>query len=168
MKIKPSLLIVVIVTGLCLAGGTAFAFIASPSDFSVFSTTKSTSTPTVNLLKDPETVVEVKSNPSEEITTTISGSTVVITGPSLVKEKIEKCIYGYGWFGPGGNGLSIDWGDGTSSLEEGVQGKSCTSSERAHTYKKSATYVLHIVAWHPGPIDRPVTDWEGSTTIDLK
>lgn len=91
---------------------------------------------------------------------------VTITGPSRVLAKIANCRRSAkGWFGPGGNGLSVDWGDGTSGQELLGGTGSCADVQGTHVYSAPGTYKVTVEDWHPGPTDRPMTDWRGQITI---
>lgn len=97
-----------------------------------------------------------------------SGGTYTISLNDLssdVLKKINECTYSRGWYGASGNGLTIDWGDGSQSpvfTDDVKMGDSCTGEMKKHTYVKSGTYTVKVTSWHPGPTDAPITDWEGS------
>lgn len=95
--------------------------------------------------------------------------TVSINGPTNVLTKISGCVYSIGFFGFSGNGLSVDWGDGTESPSniESKRGQSCSDEVRRHTYATSGTYTIKVQLWHPGPTDQPIKDWEGSATVTV-
>ena len=99
-----------------------------------------------------------------------AGRTVTIDGPAEVMEKINSCVYSVGWFGPGGNGLMVEWGDGSTSpeFEGATEGTSCTDAARTHTFAKAGSYTIVVTLWHPGPADEPITDWEDSVTVTLE
>lgn len=120
-----------------------------------------------------EEEVSAVSVTSEEVTLRVEpeARTVSITGPAIVTVRGERCVYAYGWFGPGGNGMSVDWGDGTISpradLVDEKQGKSCTEEVRTHTYSAPGTYTVSVQLWHPGPTDIPETDWDGTAQVTV-
>lgn len=95
------------------------------------------------------------------------------TNNDAVNEKIKNCKYSQGFFGPSGNGLSVDWGDGTTepsaSYTEAKRnsGASCTDAVSKHTYAENGTYTVEVTSWHPGPTDAPITDWEDEATVRL-
>lgn len=95
--------------------------------------------------------------------------TATITGPAPVLEKIESCRVSVGWFGPGGNGLYVEWGDGRTSptFVEDREGESCSYETSTHTFEKPGAYTIIVTLWHPGPADEPVTDWEDSVVITV-
>ncbi len=95
--------------------------------------------------------------------------TVMLRAPHDVMYKIEKCIYSVGRYGTTGNGLEVNWGDGTNALESStnVVGKSCAYALGKHTYTNEGTYTVKVRSWHPGPTDGAVTDWEGQTTVQV-
>ncbi|HYE23365.1 MAG TPA: hypothetical protein VEA92_02875 [Candidatus Paceibacterota bacterium] len=99
----------------------------------------------------------------------VNGRTVTITGPAPVLEKIDSCVISVGWFGPGGNGLSVEWGDGTTEplFEAESEGESCSQSVKTHTYKEPGAYTIIVTLWHPGPADEPITDWEDSVVVTV-
>jgi PKD repeat protein len=104
--------------------------------------------------------------------TPASGSaplTITISAPSSVENKINSCIYTYGFFGSSGNGLSVDWGDGVQSpvTTSMNQGQSCTNAVRTHTYASSGTYTVKVRSWHPGPTDQSVVDWQGTAMVTV-
>jgi hypothetical protein len=99
---------------------------------------------------------------------------VRIAGPTLVLTKIAECRFGwFEWTGPGGNGVLVDWGDGTEtfSLKElytgDRRGESCAERQRRHVYAIPGTYRVKVEIWHPGPIDAPVTDWSGEAVVTV-
>lgn len=97
--------------------------------------------------------------------------TVTVAGvPSAVLAKINSCKQSVGFYGRSGNGLTIDWGDGTVSPSDTSTstGSSCTREMRQHIYTKPGTYTAKIKSWHPGPADAPVTDWEGTAKVTVK
>jgi len=96
--------------------------------------------------------------------------TVTVTGPSPVLERIESCVTSVGFNGPGGNGLMVEWGDGTMypMFDESVEGESCSDSVRTHTYLEPGSYTIVVTLWHPGPADEPITDWEDSVTVTVE
>jgi len=98
----------------------------------------------------------------------VSGRTATITGPAPILEKLDSCVVSVGWFGPGGNGLSIEWGDGTTAPQFAPEreGQACTDV-RSHTYEKEGSYTIIVTLWHPGPADEPITDWEDSVTVTV-
>ncbi len=134
-------------------------------------------------------VVSVKSPVDQPITTptqtsvvtgklSVSPSTgtsplvVTLQAPQEVMNKMQKCVFSRGWFGASGNGLHVDWGDGSyapdlSYGEDILLGKSCTPFVMKHTYYRGGTYTIKVKSWHPGPTDAPVIDWEGSTVLQV-
>lgn len=112
------------------------------------------------------TVTVTGGTSSGAVTATANGLKVTISAPA-VAQKMQECTYSVGWFGSSGNGLTVDWGDGTVSPKNTsfLQGTSCTSEVTSHTYPSSGTYTIKVRSWHPGPTDAPVTDWEGSTSV---
>ncbi len=97
--------------------------------------------------------------------------TVTISAiPSAVQAKINGCKNSVGRLGRSGNGLTIDWGDGTVSPSDTgtTTGRSCAREVRQHTYTTPGTYTAKIKSWHPGPTDAPVTDWEGTANVVVK
>jgi PKD repeat protein len=104
--------------------------------------------------------------------TPASGSaplTITISAPSSVENKINSCVYSQGFFGASGNGLRVDWGDGTVSPTNASSrlGQSCTNEITTHTYAQSGTYTVRVTSWHPGPTDAPITDWQGSAIVTV-
>ncbi len=91
---------------------------------------------------------------------------VTITGPKHLTDKIAKCSYTHGWFGRGGNGVGINWGDGSNPMSMDKEG-SCVEAQRTHIYTVPGTYKLTVAEWHPGPTDAPVDDWTGTATITV-
>jgi len=100
----------------------------------------------------------------------VNGRVVTITGPAPVLEKIDSCVVSVGWYGPGGNGLMVEWGDGMAAptFDAAEEGASCSDEVRTHTYEKSGAYTIVVTLWHPGPADEPITDWEDSVTVTLE
>ena len=93
---------------------------------------------------------------------------VTITGPGRVLAKMENCRRGSrGWFGPGGNGLQVDWGDGNNGQELASGTGSCAEAQRSHVYAAPGTYHIRVEEWHPGPNDKPKTDWQGQATVHV-
>jgi hypothetical protein len=96
---------------------------------------------------------------------------VTITGPDSLIAKINACVYTQGWYGAGGNGTTIDWGDGTYSptFSQALMGQSCAEAMRNHTYTTigAGTVTIQATIWHPGPTDAPITDWKGVTTYTI-
>ena len=99
---------------------------------------------------------------------------VRIADPTRVLTKVAECRFGwFPWIGPGGNGLLVDWGDGSEifSFEEMYSAerdrKSCAERQRRHIYSVPGTYRVRVEIWHPGPTDGPVTDWKGETVITV-
>ena len=84
---------------------------------------------------------------------------------------MNQCVYTFGWFGSGGNGLSVSWGDGTNSpnahFTDAQRGQSCASEMRSHTYTSPGVYTITATGWHPGPTDAPETDWVYTTTVTV-
>lgn len=93
------------------------------------------------------------------------GDAVSITGPDEVLKAIGQCKYGPGWFGAGGNGLTVDWGDGAQPFAGLEVGKDCSERQRTHVYSVPGEYTVRAVRWHPGPTDAPVTDWQGAAQV---
>ena len=98
------------------------------------------------------------------------GRAVSIEGPEEVMAKIDSCVVSVGWFGPGGNGLWIEWGDGMTAptFDSANEGSSCSAEARTHTFEKGGAYTIVVTLWHPGPADEPITDWEDSVTVTLE
>lgn len=94
-----------------------------------------------------------------------SADPVTITGPSEIVEAISSCKYAQRRFGPGNNGLVVDWGDGSDPFEGLVIGQDCSDRQRTHVYPAPGEYRIEVVKWHPGPTDAQVTDWEGAVTV---
>ncbi len=94
---------------------------------------------------------------------------VTITAPEIAS-KLAQCIYSQGFYGPSGNGLSVDWGEGVMEPQysDANRGKSCTSAVQTHTYTKAGTYTIHVWSWHPGPTDAAVSDWEQVATVTVQ
>lgn len=97
----------------------------------------------------------------------VNGRTATITGPAPVLEKIESCTVSVGWYGPGGNGLYVEWGDGRTSptFVADREGESCRYESSTHTYERPGAYTVIVTLWHPGPADEPITDWEDSVVV---
>ena len=100
---------------------------------------------------------------------------VSILGPPRVLLKIALCKRVlHGWFGPGGNGLGVDWGDGSDPVRAGRSaaaegdGASCAGAQRRHVYAAPGTYHLKVQDWHPGPTDAVVVDWLGEAVVMVK
>lgn len=97
--------------------------------------------------------------------------TVTIAVPPNEEKKIDACTYSRGWNGPGGNGLSVDWGDGRfepqDSFAEGLIGTSCSPTQRTHTYRARGRFRVRVTSWHPGPTDAAEIDWEDTAIIDV-
>lgn len=93
------------------------------------------------------------------------------TNDDAVNKKIEGCVYSLGFYGQSGNGLSVDWGDGSSepgdSFSEAVREKDCTNVVSSHTYSKAGSYTVTVHSWHPGPTDAPIIDWKNSATVKV-
>lgn len=93
---------------------------------------------------------------------------VTISAPT-VEAKMNSCVFSIGFFGHSGNGLSVNWGDGTQSpiRTDANKGQSCTSAVKNHTYTAPGTYTIKVTSWHPGPTDEQVTDWEKTATVTV-
>ncbi|MDB5238210.1 MAG: protein of unknown function with transrane region [Candidatus Kaiserbacteria bacterium] len=93
---------------------------------------------------------------------------VTIQGPQKLTDAFNACVYSIGWQGWSGNGIRVDWGDGTSApltpYSSTNAGTSCTA-EKSHLYTKAGTYTITASLWHPGPTDAPITDWQGTATV---
>lgn len=158
-----------------ILAGVGFAYAPSqstPVEVSLVDATSSPETPEV-----PSKVPEEEQVPKRDtgrLSVSVSGDTapasVSIVGPASVMARIEQCVFTRGWFGAGGNGLSVDWGDGNREpgWRDTMQGKSCADLVRTHKYEIPGTYLIHVRLWHPGPTDAPVTDWEDTITITVK
>ncbi|MCS4089972.1 hypothetical protein [Rhizobium sp. BK176] len=83
-----------------------------------------------------------------QIQTKISGEyapvTVEIVGDTYFTDRIARCIKldAFNTFGPGNNGLEVDWGDGKDVLKSGKPVESCVSAQRVHTYTVPGVYLL--------------------------
>jgi hypothetical protein len=171
MKEHP-LLTTAALIGAVIAIGLAFLYISSPRTDVI--------SPMDEEVIQEETEAPVEEVVSEQSASVVtgekglrvirSGRTVTIDGPKDVMAKIDSCVYSVGWFGPGGNGLWIEWGDGTSNPQfvAEQEGQSCSDSVRTHTFDKPGSYTIVVTLWHPGPADAPETDWEDSVTITLE
>jgi|GEM_PF-5812470 len=171
MKDHP-LLITGALIGAVIAVGLAFMYISSPKTDVI--------APVEEELIEEETVEEgAVVTPAEEgaffsgergLDARVNGRTVTITGPAPVLEKIDSCVVSVGWFGPGGNGLWVEWGDGQTdpTFTQEAEGQSCSGTVRSHTYEKGGAYTIVVTLWHPGPADEPITDWEDSVTVTLE
>ncbi len=88
------------------------------------------------------------------------------TNNADVNKKLSECKYSIGFYGASGNGLYVDWGDGTTepadSMKDSLRGKSCTDVVTSHTYARAGNYTVTVTSWHPGPTDAPITDWKDS------
>lgn len=98
-------------------------------------------------------------------------SVTLTTNNAAVNKKISECKYSLGFYGPSGNGLSVDWGDGrtqpSDSYVDTKRGQSCTNFVSKHTYQKAGTYTVKLTSWHPGPTDAPITDWKDTATVKV-
>ena len=90
--------------------------------------------------------------------------------PKEVLTKMNECVTTVGRMGSSGNGLTVDWGDGTISpvANASSSGQSCKNEVKKHTYATPGTYTVSVRSWHPGPTDAPVTDWEGTARVTVK
>jgi len=95
------------------------------------------------------------------------GKPISINGPDFIVDAIENCKFGPGWFGPGSNGLHVDWGDGAQVFSGLKRGASCADRQRTHIYTVPGEYTLRVVKWHPGPTDAPVTDWKDEVKVTV-
>jgi hypothetical protein len=87
-----------------------------------------------------------------------------------VNNKMNGCVYSVGRMGASGNGLTVDWGDGTVSPTANASstGRSCKDEVKKHTYTKPGTYTVTVRSWNPGPNDAPVTAWQGKGVVTVK
>lgn len=101
------------------------------------------------------------------ITTEGSGvpRTVTIVGPQSSLERIDRCRKGFSRLVANGNGLIVDWGDGTDIHPQVPQGASCADAQRSHTYTAPVRYRITLTASDPGPGDAPETSWQGEATV---
>lgn len=99
----------------------------------------------------------------------VSALSVRINATDEFRTRMDACKYSFGWFGASGNGLTINWGDGTSapSNVQSRVGESCTQEVTSHTYAAPGTYTIQAKLWHPGPTDKEVIDWEVKATITV-
>jgi hypothetical protein len=91
-----------------------------------------------------------------------------IDGPAMVKDRAQNCgKHSSKALGIAGNGLSVDWGDGTHPLEGAQEGQSCAEDQETHTYKWPGTYTIRAYTWHPDEQSHPIVDssWETKVTI---
>lgn len=98
-------------------------------------------------------------------------SVTLTTNDTEVNKKISDCKYSLGFYGPSGNGLSVNWGDGVTepsgSYKDSNREQSCVNAVSKHTYQKAGTYTVELTSWHPGPTDAPIIDWKESNTVKV-
>ncbi|MDR3450247.1 MAG: hypothetical protein P4M15_10980 [Alphaproteobacteria bacterium] len=92
---------------------------------------------------------------------------VQITGPSYLVDAINKCVTSHEWQGKGGNGVTVNWGDGTDDLENVPLNTPCADMQGAHAFPRPDIYHVVVTLWHPGATDAPITDWTGLATITV-
>ncbi len=94
----------------------------------------------------------------------------ISTASSTVNKKMNECVYSVGRMGTSGNGLTVDWGDGTVSPTANASstGQSCKNEVKKHTYTKPGTYTVTVRSWYPGANDAPVTAWQGTGVVTVK
>jgi len=167
MKEHP-LLVTGAAVGALIAVGLAFWYVSSPKT-EVIAPLEGEVVEQEPVEEGEELEGEVPSG-GEELNASVSGRTVTISGPSEVESRFDGCVYSIGWFGSGGNGLYVEWGDGTNDplVTPDNEGQSCSESVRTHTYAEPGTYEVRVALWHPGPADAPVTDWEDTVTVTIK
>lgn len=120
-------------------------------------------------LTRPEPKPIIPAMPKSKLDISIDGDaaplTVTIAGPQNILDRINRCRVSLGWHGPGGNGLGVDWGDGSKVFSDLPMDASCVDVQRVHTYSAPGTYRIKVTEWHPGPTDAGVTDWVGEATV---
>jgi hypothetical protein len=89
---------------------------------------------------------------------------VTIVAPSQFAARLSN--YDGHWNNWGGAGFSVDWGDGitepTRANHTGLRG-----GLARHTYTVPGTYSIKANTYHPGPLDEPVNEWFGTTTVTV-
>ncbi|MDB5260014.1 MAG: cell surface protein [Candidatus Nomurabacteria bacterium] len=100
-------------------------------------------------------------------TTGSSPLLVTLSVPSVIQGKMNACVYTQGFYGASGQGIDVNWGDGTFSpvFSDSKRGQSCSDELKTHTYTTPGTYTITMRSWHPGPTDQAVIDWQGTSTI---
>jgi len=98
---------------------------------------------------------------------------VTLSGfPDAVAKKVSECRYATTTRGGDRNGLTVDWGDGTTApsamSSTNPSGTSCTDAVKKHTYANVGNYTITVRSWHPGPNDAPVTDWRDSVKVKVE
>ena len=129
----------------------------------------------ISVLRKDVTVRDEDQSSGNTLKVTVDDSDSLLvkltTNDSAVNKKIAECKFAIGFFGPSGNGLNVDWGDGVEepgdSYSDIQRGQSCTNFVSSHTYETAGTYTVTLKSWHPGPTDAPITDWEKSTTVTV-
>lgn len=90
--------------------------------------------------------------------------------PAAVLKKMNECKKSVGRLGTSGNGLTVDWGDGTKAPAAATSTnavRSCADEVKKHTYTTPGVYTVKIRSWSPGPTDAPITSWEGTSRVTV-
>lgn len=89
--------------------------------------------------------------------------------PHAVEAKVNACKYSPATRGGDKNGLTVNWGDGTSAPQIAdsthTASTSCTDDVTKHTYTTTGTKTITVRSWHAGPNDAPVTDWSETVKV---
>lgn len=88
----------------------------------------------------------------------IKGNQVEIKWPANLLWLMKSCTYrNWFWYW-----YFIDWWDWD---RKDSPDNTCPTR---HTYNIPGTYIIHMWLWHPWPTDMAITDWEVSSTIQVR